>query len=143
MFLRFRQLSPIEIIDSQLLENAKLRGFHLRIVRILRQQLLAKFVGAPEPRFRQFSLTVIASRRPGPLVRVRDAHLGEVLADPAGAFLARGMTAWDAARLAVFIHGRAGDLAAAAVGVDSLIASDLIERLPRAMIDACVRSEEA
>ena len=40
---------------------------------------------------------------------------------------------WDAARLGVALHGRAGDLAAEALGEDSMIASDLIRYLPDAL----------
>ena len=42
------------------------------------------------------------------------------------------LAALDAARLAVHVHGLAGDLAAAEVGQTSLIASDLIRFIPRA-----------
>lgn len=71
------------------------------------------------------------------------AGSGDVLTGIVGAYLARGMSAWDAARLAVFIHGSAGDLAAEEVGHESLIASDLIGKLPRATIDACAGGEGA
>ncbi len=40
---------------------------------------------------------------------------------------------WDAVRLGVHLHGRAGDLAAEALGEDSMIASDLIRYLPHAL----------
>jgi NAD(P)H-hydrate repair Nnr-like enzyme with NAD(P)H-hydrate dehydratase domain len=45
------------------------------------------------------------------------------------------MTAWDAARLAVYAHGDAGDRAARRRGQDSLIAADLIEELPQTLLD--------
>ena len=47
-----------------------------------------------------------------------------------GALLARGLGARDAARLAVYAHGAAGDLAACESGEDGLIAGDLVDRLP-------------
>lgn len=78
-------------------------------------------------------LAVNATGNPG----MATAGTGDVLTGIVGALLARGMPAWDAARLAAFLHGSAGDMAAAEVGFDSLIASDLIERLPQAMMDAC------
>lgn len=58
---------------------------------------------------------------------------GDVLAGVIGAFLARGESPWDATVRAVWLHGRAGDLAAEAVGQESLIASDLIRFLPVAI----------
>jgi NAD(P)H-hydrate epimerase len=42
------------------------------------------------------------------------------------------MTPFDAARLGVHLHGLAGDLAASELGQVSLIATDLIEFLPKA-----------
>lgn len=48
--------------------------------------------------------------------------------------MARGMAPFDAARLAVHLHGSAGDLAAADLGQESLIASDLIRFLPAAIL---------
>jgi hydroxyethylthiazole kinase-like uncharacterized protein yjeF len=61
------------------------------------------------------------------------AGSGDVLSGLLGALIARGMHALDATKLAAHLHGRAGDLAAAALGQDSLIASDLISYLPPAI----------
>jgi NAD(P)H-hydrate epimerase len=58
---------------------------------------------------------------------------GDVLTGIVGALLARGMEPLAALQAACFLHGRAGDLAAAALGEDGLIASDLIERIPAAI----------
>jgi NAD(P)H-hydrate epimerase len=58
---------------------------------------------------------------------------GDVLAGLIGALLGQKMTPFDAAVLGVWLHGRAGDLAAARLGVWSLIAGDLLADLPRAM----------
>lgn len=57
---------------------------------------------------------------------------GDVLTGIVGAFLARGMDAADALVAAVYLHGSAGDLAAARLGEESLIASDVIDALPDA-----------
>ncbi len=62
------------------------------------------------------------------------AGTGDVLTGIVGAFLARGLSAWDAARLAVFLHGDAGDRAAAAMGEEALTATDLLARLPEALV---------
>jgi NAD(P)H-hydrate epimerase len=76
-------------------------------------------------------VAVNASGNPG----MATAGTGDVLTGMIGAFLARGMTAWDAARLAVYAHGDAGDRAARRRGQDSLIAGDLIEELPQTLLD--------
>ena len=57
---------------------------------------------------------------------------GDVLTGMVGALLAREMSSPDALVAAVYLHGLAGDLAAASRGEESLIASDLIESLPDA-----------
>ena len=56
---------------------------------------------------------------------------GDVLAGMIGAFLAQGLKAEHAAALAVYMHGRAGDLAAEGKSQFSLAAGDLIEYLPK------------
>ena len=55
---------------------------------------------------------------------------GDVLTGIVAALVAQGLEAWQAARLAVHVHGLAGDLAAEQVGQVSLIAPDLIDFLP-------------
>lgn len=57
---------------------------------------------------------------------------GDVLTGIIAALLGQGLDAFDAARLGVWAHGLAGDLAAETLGEISLIASDLPEYLPRA-----------
>ncbi len=54
---------------------------------------------------------------------------GDVLAGLLGSFLAQGRNALTAARLGVWLHGRAGDLAAEARGEASLIAGDVVDSL--------------
>jgi NAD(P)H-hydrate epimerase len=64
---------------------------------------------------------------------------GDVLTGLIAGFLAQGLDALDAAVLAVYLHGLAGDLAAARLGEVSLAAGDLIEILPAAF--AALRGE--
>jgi hydroxyethylthiazole kinase-like uncharacterized protein yjeF len=59
---------------------------------------------------------------------------GDVLSGLLGALIGQGMEAFDAACLAVYLHGLAGDLAAKRLGVWSLVAGDLLEYLPAAFI---------
>jgi NAD(P)H-hydrate epimerase len=58
---------------------------------------------------------------------------GDVLTGIIGAFLAQGLSAWDAAITGVYLHGLAGDLAAAQKTQMCLTASDIIECLPEAV----------
>jgi NAD(P)H-hydrate epimerase len=57
---------------------------------------------------------------------------GDVLAGLVGALLAQGLAPLAAARLGVYAHGLAGDLAAAARGPIGMLAGDLAAELPRA-----------
>lgn len=57
---------------------------------------------------------------------------GDVLTGVIAALIGQGLSRFDAAVLGVHIHGRAGDLAAKELGELSLIATDLIDFLPRA-----------
>jgi len=61
------------------------------------------------------------------------AGTGDVLAGVTGAMLAKGLSHAHAACAAVFAHVRAGQLAAAPHGPDSVIASDVIASLPEAL----------
>ena len=58
--------------------------------------------------------------------------MGDVLAGLLGGLLAQGMKPFDAARTAVYLHGRAGDLATGKSTEQTLIARDLIACLPEA-----------
>jgi NAD(P)H-hydrate epimerase len=60
---------------------------------------------------------------------------GDVLTGMVGAFLARGWPPTAALQTAVYLHGRAGDLAAARLGQEGLIASDVIAALPGAILE--------
>ena len=57
------------------------------------------------------------------------AGTGDVLTGVAAALVAQGLSVRDAARLATWVHGRAGDAAAADLGEVSLTARDLLDRL--------------
>ena len=60
------------------------------------------------------------------------AGTGDVLSGVIGAFLAKRMDPFDAACAGVFVHARAGQLAAREIGLEGVIASDVIAVLPRA-----------
>ncbi len=60
------------------------------------------------------------------------AGSGDVLTGIITAFLARGYSQGNACMLGMYIHGLAGDLAAERLGAESLIASDIVNFLPKA-----------
>lgn len=62
------------------------------------------------------------------------AGSGDVLTGVILGLLARGYQPGDAAMVAMYLHGLAGDLAAQALGKESLIASDIIQYLPQAFL---------
>ena len=57
------------------------------------------------------------------------AGTGDVLTGVVAALLAHGLSPFDAARLAAWVHGRAGDAAAHDLGQVSMTARDLLDRL--------------
>jgi ADP-dependent NAD(P)H-hydrate dehydratase / NAD(P)H-hydrate epimerase len=62
------------------------------------------------------------------------AGSGDVLTGILAALLARGYQPVDAARVGMYLHGLAGDLAARELGKESLVASDIITHLPAAFL---------
>jgi ADP-dependent NAD(P)H-hydrate dehydratase len=58
---------------------------------------------------------------------------GDVLTGVIAALAAQRLEPFEAAQLGVFLHGCAGDLAAAHLGEVGLIAADLLDQLPRAV----------
>jgi NAD(P)H-hydrate epimerase len=62
------------------------------------------------------------------------AGAGDVLTGIIAAFLAQGLDGFKAAKFAVYIHGLAGDLAKRRNGELGLVASDIIQRLPEALL---------
>jgi NAD(P)H-hydrate epimerase len=57
------------------------------------------------------------------------AGMGDVLTGVVAALLAQGMAPFDATRLAAWVHGAAGDAAAADLGQISMTARDVLDRL--------------
>jgi hydroxyethylthiazole kinase-like uncharacterized protein yjeF len=60
------------------------------------------------------------------------AGTGDVLSGVIGAYLSKRMDPFHAACAGVFVHGRAGRLAARSIGSEGVIARDVIEALPQA-----------
>lgn len=63
------------------------------------------------------------------------AGAGDVLTGVLAALISQGMAPFDAAGLAVFVHGRAGDLAAAEKGEVGMMSTDIIDFLPAAFLE--------
>jgi ADP-dependent NAD(P)H-hydrate dehydratase len=63
------------------------------------------------------------------------AGTGDVLTGVTAALLAQRLSPFDAARLAAWVHGRAGDITAEAIGEISMTARDLLDRLHAAFRD--------
>lgn len=61
------------------------------------------------------------------------AGTGDVLTGMIVGLLAQGLASWEAACVATYLHGYAGDLAAAMNGQAGLIAGDVIEQIPHAL----------
>lgn len=62
------------------------------------------------------------------------AGSGDVLTGLLAALLAQGLSAFDAARLGVYLHGLAGDLAAQGVGETALVAGDITNHISKAYL---------
>lgn len=62
------------------------------------------------------------------------AGCGDVLSGMLTGLLAQGYTPEEAAIMGVWLHGKAGDLARLDLGMESLIAGDLIRYLPKALL---------
>jgi NAD(P)H-hydrate epimerase len=58
---------------------------------------------------------------------------GDVLAGIVGALLGRRLDPWVAATAGVYVHGLAGDSAAERMGMESLVAQDIVDALPEAI----------
>ena len=63
------------------------------------------------------------------------AGVGDVLTGMIASFVGQGINAYSAAAIGVYLHGTAGDIAANEKGQFSLIASDLLDKLPQAIRD--------
>lgn len=60
------------------------------------------------------------------------AGSGDVLTGIITGLLARGYNRIDACKVGMFLHGLSGDLAIKDIGKESLIASDIINYMPKA-----------
>lgn len=119
-------------------EFSRLTGFSVEEILDNRESIASDFA-------RENGLIVVLK---GPETIVTDGHLlyrnptgnsgmatggtGDVLTGVLTSLLGQRMAPFDAASLAVYVHGLAGDLAAVELSGRGLIASDLLDYLPRA-----------
>ena len=75
------------------------------------------------------SVAICPTGNPG----MASAGSGDVLTGMIVGLLAQGVPAWEASCTATYLHGAAGDLAAAEKGQAGLIAGDIIEQIPHAI----------
>ena len=62
------------------------------------------------------------------------AGMGDILTGMITGLLAQGLTPWQAAKAGVYLHGLAGDLTAQKLGEVGLLAHDLLEFIPYAIL---------
>jgi NAD(P)H-hydrate epimerase len=109
-------------VQSRRTESARGLAARTGAVVVLKGQ--RSLIAAPDGR-----LAVNPTGNPG----LATGGTGDVLAGMIGALLARGCDAWTAATAAVYVHGLAGDRAAARLGQEALLAGDLVDALPEAL----------
>jgi NAD(P)H-hydrate epimerase len=111
----------VEDLQSDREALAKMAATQLQVVCVLKGARTV--VAAPDGR-----LAVNATGNPG----MATAGMGDILAGLIGSLLAQGLPSFEAACAGVWLHGHAGDLAAAAGAEISLCAGDVVEKLPEA-----------
>ena len=114
---------PLEEIETNRIELAKQTAISCNITLVLKGA--ATLVASPSGR-----ISVNPTGNSG----MATAGSGDVLTGILAALLGQGLSAWDAARLGVYLHGLAGDLGVKTKGQHSLVAGDLIDYLPSAFL---------
>lgn len=95
-------------------------------------------IGAPvQPGGEEMRIWVNSTGNPG----MATGGSGDVLAGLIASWLAQGLECWQAAALAVYLHGLAGDLAAAAKSQYAMTALDIVRFLPQAYLHILNRKE--
>jgi ADP-dependent NAD(P)H-hydrate dehydratase / NAD(P)H-hydrate epimerase len=113
---------PAAVIQKKRKEVAKNFACHYNSTVVLKGDKTV--VAAPDGR-----AYVNTTGNPG----MATAGSGDVLTGVIAAFLGQGLDAFDAAKYGVYLHGLAGDLAAKEKTQISLIATDIIDFLPKAI----------
>jgi len=121
-------------------EMARLIDSTVREVQADRLGTAVDFVGRyPVTLVLKGARTIVASPSGSPTINstgnpgMATAGTGDVLTGAIAGLIAQGFFPEQACRLGVFLHGLAGDLAAAEIGEVGFLAGDLIHRLPAAI----------
>lgn len=120
-FGRLVGLSVPDVLDDRLALASRFAADH-RVILVLKGY--RTLVAGPDGR-----VSVNPTGNPG----MATGGSGDVLSGVLGAFLAAEKDAFGAAVAAVYLHGAAGDAAAADLGQRALVAGDMIKYLPRAV----------
>jgi NAD(P)H-hydrate epimerase len=113
---------PSQAVQARRLECARRAAAEARAIVVLKGD--DTIVAQPDGR-----VAVSAGGAPA----LATAGTGDVLSGVIGAFLSKRMDPFHAACAGVFVHVRAGAHAAATIGAEGVIASDVIDALPRAI----------
>lgn len=140
----FKKIKSPAILTPHPGEMARLLGVRVEVVQRARKEVAKKFShDYNKTLVLKGHRTVVASGRnvyvnrsgnPG----MATAGAGDVLAGIIAALAAQGLSCFEAAKYGVYVHGLAGDLAARDKSEVSLIASDIMEYLPKAF-KKCLR----
>ncbi len=135
---RFHDRNPPAVLTPHPGEFARMIGTDTQTVQARRQELAVRFAAAHGVvlALKGNATLVTDGRRlyrnttgnPG----MATAGSGDVLTGLIAALLGQGLAPFEAAQLGVHLHGLAGDLARDDVGEVSLVATDLLNYLPRA-----------
>jgi NAD(P)H-hydrate epimerase len=128
------------VITPHVLEFSRLSGLSIEEIKKNRITLAKKFIMQYNSVFvlKGFR-TIVAHRNRALYVNstgnsgMATAGSGDVLTGIIGGFMAQGLKPFDAAKLAVYLHGLAGDLATEEKTEYSLIASDILKNIPKAI----------
>lgn len=128
------------VITPHVAEFSRLSGLSIEEIKKNRITLAKKFIMQYNSVFVLKGFRTIVAQRSHPLYinntgnsGMATAGSGDVLTGIIGGFIAQGLESFDAARLAVYLHGLAGDLAAKEKTEYSLIASDILKYIPKAI----------
>ncbi len=128
------------ILTPHPLEMARLAGMSVKDIQNKRREIAKKFA-----KYYKLTLvlkgqhTVVSDNKGNLYINktgnpgMATAGSGDVLTGMIAAFLGQGLGAFDAAKYAVYLHGLAGDLATEEKTEISLIASDIIDKIPEAI----------
>ncbi len=125
---------PVERVEAERLAAVRLCAEKYQAVTVLKGW--HTLVCAPAVAGKQ-RLLVNTTGNPG----MATGGSGDVLAGLIAGWLAQGLDGWQAAALAVFLHGLAGDLAAAARSQYAMTALDIVRFMPQAYLQILDRKE--